>query len=431
MAIDITAAVNTMFREFKRYTGDGLPGEPTGAPLPVGDPQSGPYSAKKSELRAAFLAVLGPAAEDSAAAEAALAELERIYLGAKASDPTTDNEGGELITGAIYFNTTDGKMRVWTAADIWQNQSTAIGDGDVTTAKIANLAVATGKIADGAVTGGKLGTGAVAEAKIADGAVTLAKLAAAAVEALSTPPRGHLFGLTLANNASDATNDLDIASGEAASDASSPALMALAASITKRLDAAWAVGGGNGGLDTGVIANTTYHVFLIRRPDTGVVDVLFSASATSPTLPTNYTQKRRIGSFVRNSGAIRAFTQRGDRFTYFSPRADVDVSNLAAAPGTTYTLASIPTGIQVDAIITAAMSNASANRNGLVSSLDQSDDAPGNSGQVWMQLSNQFSAASLQIRTNTSAQIRARSDSDSTSLRVSVVGFIDTRGRVS
>lgn len=42
------------FREFRRYTGDGLPGEPTNAPLPVGDPQSGPWNPKKANLRLAL-----------------------------------------------------------------------------------------------------------------------------------------------------------------------------------------------------------------------------------------------------------------------------------------------------------------------------------------------------------------------------------------
>lgn len=62
--------VNRELREFKRYTGDGLPGEPAGAPLPVGDPASGPHSPKKSGLRAMLLAVLQRAQDilDQAAA---------------------------------------------------------------------------------------------------------------------------------------------------------------------------------------------------------------------------------------------------------------------------------------------------------------------------------------------------------------------------
>ena len=58
-------------------------------------------------------------------------------------------------------------------------------------------------------------------------------------------------------------------------------------------------------MDTGSVANNTwYHVHLIKRPVTGVVDVLFSLSATAPTLPTSYTIFRRIGS-MRTDGSAR------------------------------------------------------------------------------------------------------------------------------
>jgi hypothetical protein len=38
------------------------------------------------------------------------------YLGAKASDPALDNDGNALLLGALYFNTTDGVMKVYTAS---------------------------------------------------------------------------------------------------------------------------------------------------------------------------------------------------------------------------------------------------------------------------------------------------------------------------
>lgn len=47
------------------------------------------------------------------AAEAALDNFDDRYLGAKATDPTTDNDGDALITGALYFNTTDDVMKVY------------------------------------------------------------------------------------------------------------------------------------------------------------------------------------------------------------------------------------------------------------------------------------------------------------------------------
>ena len=36
------------------------------------------------------------------------------YLGAKASDPATDNDGDALVAGMLYFNSTDGAMKVYT-----------------------------------------------------------------------------------------------------------------------------------------------------------------------------------------------------------------------------------------------------------------------------------------------------------------------------
>ena len=47
--------------------------------------------------------------------------------------------------------------------------------------------------------------------------------------------------------------------------------MTLAAAISKTTSA-WAVGTGNGALDTGTIANSTwYHVYVIERTDTGAL----------------------------------------------------------------------------------------------------------------------------------------------------------------
>lgn len=130
---------------------------------------------------------------------------------------------------------------------------------------------------------------------------------------------GMLFGLTLANNVGDANNDVDIGTGVAASDDALPVLMALTGAMTKRLDAAWAAGSGNGGLDTGSKANNAwYYVWLIRNPTSGVVDVLFSASATAPTMPSGYSQKRRLAGALRtdSAGNLVAFRMSGRRISW-------------------------------------------------------------------------------------------------------------------
>lgn len=110
------------------------------------------------------------------------------------------------------------------------------------------------------------------------------------------------------------TTSFSVAAG-AVGDSTFVDMLYLAATTTKTTSA-WAVGSGNGGLDTGAIAASTwYAVYLIKRVDTGVVDVIFSTSGTSPTLPSNYTLFRRIG-WVRTNGSSQfiQWTQVGRRF---------------------------------------------------------------------------------------------------------------------
>jgi hypothetical protein len=127
---------------------------------------------------------------------------------------------------------------------------------------------------------------------------------------ITTPlPRGYIDGFTISNNGADAEHDIDIATG-AARDEDNEANLSLSTTLTKAIDAAWAVGDGNGGLDTGSVGNATwYYVWLIRRSDTGVVDALFSTSSSSPTMPTNYDQRRLLGAVFTNSSANIAADQ--------------------------------------------------------------------------------------------------------------------------
>lgn len=246
--------------------------------------------------------------------------------------------------------------------------------------------------------------------------------------------RGYLYGLTISNNVTDPTNDIDIAAGEAASDGTIPASMILAASLTKRLDAAWTVGTNQGGLDTGAIANATYHVWLIQRSDTGVVDALFSLSPTAPTMPTNYDRKRRIGAIIRLAGTIVPFTQSDDEFLFATPRGDIDVTNPGIS-AVTRTL-TVPTGIKVG-VLTSMMLvvGTSGGVILLATSLDQVDTAP--TATVFSMRMDAGSSSIVlgapfpPIRTNTSAQIRTRlSFSDgNTTLRITTFGWIDRRGK--
>jgi hypothetical protein len=242
-------------------------------------------------------------------------------------------------------------------------------------------------------------------------------------------PAGFIFGLTLSNNGSDATNDIDIATGKCR-DSTDAVDIALASALTKQLDAAWAVGTNAGGLDTGAIANTTYFVWLIKRSDTGVVDVLFSASASSPTMPTNYDYKRRIGAIIRSGGAILAFSQNGDEFLLLT-----NVNSVASeATSTTAALKTmtVPIGIKVNAIISLRVDYVSASTAVLITSPDQTDVAAATANQtVTVTSGSTPNSVVLSQRTNTSGQIRIRSSSTGATQIITTYGWIDTRDRLA
>lgn len=243
---------------------------------------------------------------------------------------------------------------------------------------------------------------------------------------------GTLWGCVISNNVADATNDIDVTAGFAA-DSTNVVLMHLATALTKRLDATWAVGNNQGMRDTGSISDATWHIFIIMRPDSGVVDVLASLSATAPTMPTNYTYFRRIGSIVRTGGAIKAFTQYGDLFQWTSSVLDVSTNN----PGTSAVTATltVATGVAVLAQIIASADISSSGGDGIVSALTQTDATPSPT------LSNfgfdsdapGHTPSALSIATNTSGQVRYRVSTSSAGLTVYLrtFGYVDTRGRLA
>ena len=185
-----------------------------------------------------------------------------------------------------------------------------------------------------------------------------------------------------------------------------------------------------GGLDAaGEFANVWYHVFLIWNPVGQVADILFSQSATSPTMPTNYTKKRRIGSVLSDaSGHLTPFTQLGDEFLWTTP---VTILNAVTAPTSATLLAvGVPTGVKVQAYFTIYL----AAINGYVSvwSPDQTGsgiNVPSASIEV-QSLGNGQSMQQLRIRTNTSGQVLYGGGGTTTnSVYVISKGWIDNRGK--
>ncbi len=241
---------------------------------------------------------------------------------------------------------------------------------------------------------------------------------------------GYLFGCTMSTAGSSATMSI---AGGTAMNSTGAQLMTLTA--IAKTTSAWAVGTAAGGLDTGAIANSTgYHFYVIRRPDTGVVDVVFSTNATTPTLPTNYTQYRRIG-WGRTNGSAQwlLFTQDGDYFQWAAP--PLDVNQTTSGTAAVLRTLTVPIGVPVRVMLNMQMTAGGSGEILLVSDPSTTDAVPVSSAVS--PLNSMFTGASsttsaqVMSRTNTSGQIRTRQAAGGATetLRGALVAWFDTRGR--
>lgn len=245
-------------------------------------------------------------------------------------------------------------------------------------------------------------------------------------------PQGYISGLTLSR--ATATT-LGLAAGTARNeDAGAGRSIVLSSAITKALTA-FVAGSGNGSLDTGSIAaNTWYHAHLIRRDSDGAADLLLSLSATSPTMPSGWTARRRIGS-IRTDGSsqITAFRQIGDVFRWDVAVQDYNANN----PGVTRVLRtlSVPTGVVVFPIHVVQLSNGTtATVLALLTDPSQADTTPTGSAYHLITTTATGDRAGVLISdvpTNTSGQIGTRLNTSGASDAILGVthGWIDPRGK--
>lgn len=244
---------------------------------------------------------------------------------------------------------------------------------------------------------------------------------------------GLLYGCTIANNVADATNDIDFGAGKCADSTNTQYLVA--AALTKRLDATWAVGTNQGGLFAGVAANTTYHCFVIMRPDTGVVDAGFDTSPIAANRPVAYTYYRRVGSIVRLAGSIKAFTQTGDTFLWTTAVRDFNATPSTSGANVTLT---VPTGITVTASLGLSIESgtmAFAFYYFRISPLTETNAAADQTNFTLVLATDSGTAtsdsSSASLPTDTSGQVRQRASGAVGTLRILTNGFVDTRGRIS
>lgn len=311
-------------------------------------------------------------------------------------------------------------------------QTSGIADSAVTLPKIENIAPnnVLGRMTSGAGVVEEIPCTAAGRDLIASGSAAIQRTI------LGVPFRGHIDGAILSNAGGDPDHDVTISDGEAAS-SSGDYLIRLASPITKRLDAVWAVGNNNGGRDGSLSGDTWYHVFLIARPDTDVVDVLFSTDAASPSMPTSYTKRRRVGSVYYTGGAIKGFEQVGNWFEWNGPVIDVD----DGSPGTSAVTRAltVPSGVIVMADITPFHKTGPTPSNTDFSALHTDDSPPQPPGTATLvnpggivgpgELDKWNPGGRMLIRTNLTNRIRSRAGDAATRTGIVTHGWYDFRGR--
>jgi hypothetical protein len=247
-------------------------------------------------------------------------------------------------------------------------------------------------------------------------------------------PRGHLWGLNL-SNAADTVNDITVAVGEACAEGGGTS-MVLSGAITKQIDATWAVGTNAGGLNTGAVANSTwYEVHLIKRLDTGVVDVMFTTTANRATLPANYTKQRRIG-WVQTQAAgagIRQFTQVDNHFTLTTQVNDVNAAKTLTA--TAVTLTAPPNSIARFRATADMSTSVNANSAIVFSEIVEGNVTPAISTGIaslgYWDLATGASAGHFELRVSSTSTIEHDADVAVGNFDISTFGWIDMRGRFS
>lgn len=244
-------------------------------------------------------------------------------------------------------------------------------------------------------------------------------------------PRAFIFGMVLANDGVSPLNVMDVSAGSCL-DSTNTVPIQLAA-FTKSTAGAWSVGAGATGMGSGLTVgnNTWYHIFAIIN--NGLADVYFDTSVSAANKPTNTTAFRRIGS-ARTDGSANflTFTQTGSIFEWITPVLEFSATS-SGASAVTRTLARVPTGVVVTALLNVSVQSTGGEAYYL-SPLYSTDLAPSLTIAPAASFSlpaSSSGAGQMQIVTNTSAQIRSRQVNGAAADVLTVVtrGWVDNRGQ--
>jgi hypothetical protein len=239
--------------------------------------------------------------------------------------------------------------------------------------------------------------------------------------------RGYIDGLQTSEG-TDALHDVNIGAG-VAMNAAGTKILNFSALTGKQGDAAFAEGANAGGNMAGssMTADTFYYGFLISKDADGTLDFMFDTSPTGANVDAGWTVERRLwGGYSDSSSNWLSWYQRGEYMLYKNP--PLDINQITTPTSRTLHTLRVPKVSDIIAVVNIELSGTSE----LVNFMDPTRDDEGPTSTAapgHLKISTGENALSVLIPTNSSGQIAVRSNGSGADVYLSIVGWIDRRGK--
>lgn len=335
-----------------------------------------------------------------------------VYQAAYLLGTTTDSDGGQSWW---YYD----------SGSVAADNGTTIIEPDVGSGRWLILQVATLGLKDLGVTSGKLAADSVIASKIASTAINFGL--------------EWKTGLLISNNSGDATNDIDIAVGSIM-DTNLAYRMNLTSAFTKRIDATFSAGTGNGGCASGnhPVANDTWlGIFLVSKStNTSDSDIVFATTKALALASTGVTGVydicRLIGYVRRGTAANLLILANGKDCKILDVMIENTTTASTAGVAVTVTVPPYQVGI-IKYNILVSDNDTSATGSGILTQVAQTNTAPTSalSDAYAVAADSGAGASTLQgtdgvikeVLVDSSSQIRHRETTDISGIHLGTIGF--------
>ena len=244
---------------------------------------------------------------------------------------------------------------------------------------------------------------------------------------------GVISGMTVSNNVTDATNDINIAAGYCR-DSTDVVWINKSSAVVKQLDAGWAAGTNQGMRNSAAaITDTTYHIYAVCKaggaePDyyahtsTNIATVLSALQAE--TGGSAYIYARWLFPIIRST-SITPFLQTGNVVMWQTQKPDVTAAANTSVTNRTLT---IPLGFKFEVIMGAGAFSSGSVNSTLVCDPDLTNRTASTNATNLYNESGVSAACEIRCMSNTSSQVSTHGTGTGALISIRTLGFVIHRG---